>query len=47
MADLRDHIEDPESALEARGDVPVLEAVYGSIARISALATGKELAAHP
>ena len=34
----------PEEAAE-KADQPVLELVYGSIARISALATGKEIAA--
>lgn len=40
MADLR------EATEEEAKDLPQLELVYGSIARISALATGMELAAH-
>ena len=51
MSDLRhpDEIDEsfgtePESPLEA--EIPVLELVYGSIARLSAMATGKELAQH-
>lgn len=41
MSDLRESAE--EGADETPGDEPILELVYGSIARISALATGIEL----
>lgn len=44
MSDLRSPEADPTD--EDLKDEPVLELVYGSIARISALATGRELLAH-
>jgi glutamate--cysteine ligase len=55
MSDLRrdDFLDEPQNEDALRDDSsheePVLELVYGSVARISALATGKELAAlrHP
>ncbi|MFN7684838.1 MAG: glutamate--cysteine ligase [Oligoflexia bacterium] len=55
MSDLRrdDFLDEPQTEDALRDDSsheePVLELVYGSVARISALATGKELAAlrHP
>jgi glutamate--cysteine ligase len=47
MSDLRSLQEDPpEDPDEKHSKEPVLELVYGSIARISALATGRELLAH-
>jgi glutamate--cysteine ligase len=49
MSDLRQPDEDPQDSAELdqeRGEEPVLELVYGSIARISALAAGRELMAH-
>jgi glutamate--cysteine ligase len=49
MADLRDFAGDEETAADASSDPshkeePVMELVYGAIARISALAAGKEIA---
>jgi hypothetical protein len=44
MSDLRVMEVDPEET--ALKDKPILEMAYGSVARISALATGMELAAH-
>lgn len=43
MSDLRN----PDVEDEDLKDEPLLELIYGSIARISALATGRELARHP
>lgn len=46
MSDLRRNEEDEGSAPEEAGTPPILELVYGSIARLSALATGMEILAH-
>ncbi len=43
MTDLRDS-QSIEEEMEAEEELPVLELVYGSVARLSALATGRELA---
>jgi glutamate--cysteine ligase len=43
MSDLRELENDPDEDMKKK---PILEIVYGTIARVSALATGKELAAH-
>lgn len=46
MSDLRNADDEPESGPVDAEHPPVLELVYGSIARLSALATGMELARH-
>jgi hypothetical protein len=43
MSDLRKP-DDTEADAEDKGEEPILELIYGSIARISALAAGRELA---
>jgi glutamate--cysteine ligase len=43
MSDLRNLENDPD---EDNKDVPLLEMIYGAVARVSALATGRELAVH-
>jgi glutamate--cysteine ligase len=44
MSDLRELENDPDD--EDNKTIPVLEMIYGAVARVSALATGKELAVH-
>jgi glutamate--cysteine ligase len=44
MSDLRELEKDPED--EEFKKIPVLEMIYGAVARVSALATGRELAVH-
>lgn len=43
MSDLRELESDPDEEIKKK---PILEIVYGAIARVSALATGREFAAH-
>jgi glutamate--cysteine ligase len=45
MSDLQQFPQEPNEPEDDKTDAPVLELVYGSVARLSALATGKELAA--
>jgi glutamate--cysteine ligase len=42
MSDLRELENDPDEEIK---DIPILEMIYGAVARVSALATGQELAA--
>jgi glutamate--cysteine ligase len=44
MSDLRELEKDPED--DETKKLPVLEMIYGAVARVSALATGRELAVH-
>jgi glutamate--cysteine ligase len=43
MTDLRES-QETEEGIDLEDELPVLELVYGSVARLSALATGREIA---
>jgi glutamate--cysteine ligase len=43
MSDLREIENEPDEEIKKK---PILEIVYGAVARVSALATGRELAVH-